>query len=66
MEYYYGFFVDSLIEEAMEDAGLSVREMAEQFEIPIRTLKMWVEGQPVLPDWAEGLILEKLESMKTD
>lgn len=66
LEYYYGFFVDSLIEKAMDDAGLSVREMAEQFEIPINTLKMWVEGRPVSPDWAEGLILEKLESMKTD
>ena len=66
LDYYYGFFVDSLIEKAMDDAGLSVREMAEQFEIPIKTLKMWVDGWPVSPDWAEGLILEKLESMKTD
>lgn len=53
------------IEEARKKAGLSRAAMSRQFEIPVRTIENWEAGINQPPAWAEKLIIEKLESMKT-
>lgn len=49
------------IQEARERAGLTRPQMAELFKIPYRTLQNWELGLRECPEWAELLILEKLE-----
>lgn len=49
------------IQEAREKAGLTRRQMSERFKIPYRTLQSWELGDRQCPEWAEMLILEKLE-----
>ena len=44
-------------------AGLSRAEMSRQFKIPVRTLENWESGKRNPPEWAEMLIIEKLERM---
>lgn len=57
----------SKIKEARLKAGLSRAEMSRQFKIPIRTLECWEsekEGaRRTPPEWAELLIIEKLENI---
>lgn len=45
-------------------AGLSRAEMSRQFKIPIRTLENWESGKRKPPEWAEILIVEKLNWIK--
>lgn len=52
------------IKEARETAGLSRKEMAEVFKIPYRTLQNWELGSRECPEWAEMLIIEKLQRME--
>lgn len=52
------------IQEARQAAGLSRKEMAEKFKIPYRTLQNWELGLRECPEWAEMLIVEKLNSMR--
>ncbi len=52
------------IKEAREMAGLSRKEMAEVFKIPYRTLQNWELGSRGCPEWAEILIIEKLQRME--
>lgn len=57
----------SNIKAARLKAGLSRAEMSRQFKIPIRTLENWetekedIRRRP--PEWAELLIIEKLDSL---
>lgn len=46
------------------EAGLSRAEMSRQFKIPIRTLENWDRGVSNPPEWAEILIMEKLNWIK--
>lgn len=55
-----------LITEYRIAAGLSRAEMSRQFKIPIRTLENWESGVRKPPEWAELLILEKLERLKEE
>ncbi|MDY2614874.1 MAG: hypothetical protein SOV77_12745, partial [Lachnospiraceae bacterium] len=52
------------IKEARMEAGLSRAEMSRQFKIPIRTLENWDNGVNHPPEWAEILIVEKLNWIK--
>lgn len=47
-------------------AGLSRAEMSRRFGIPVRTLENWEAGVNCPPDWAEKLIIEKLEQIKNE
>lgn len=51
------------IREMRVRAGLSRAEMSRQFKIPVRTLENWESGKRNPPEWAEMLIIEKLERM---
>lgn len=52
------------IKEMRVRAGLSRAEMSRQFKIPIRTLENWESGKRKPPEWAEILIVEKLNWIK--
>jgi DNA-binding transcriptional regulator YiaG len=53
----------SKIKAARMEAGLSQAEMSRQFKIPVRTLQDWEAGKRKTPEWAEILIVEKLEKI---
>ncbi len=53
----------SKIKTARIKAGLSQAEMSRQFKIPVRTLQDWEAGKRSTPEWAELLIIEKLENI---
>lgn len=58
------------IKEMRLKAGLSRAEMSRRLKIPIRTIENWetekenIRNKP--PEWAELLIVEKLESFIKD
>lgn len=52
------------IKEARIEAGLSRAEMSRRFKIPIRTLENWESEKNTPPEWAEILIIEKLEAIR--
>ena len=54
---------ETKIKAARIRAGLSQAEMSRQFKIPIRTLQDWEAGKRNTPEWAEILIIEKLENI---
>jgi len=54
------------IKKAREAAGLSRKEMSDEFEIPYRTLQSWELGDRECPPWAEKLIIEKLMKIKEE
>ena len=52
------------IKEARTAAGLTQKGFSQLFKIPIDVVKSWDSGRRKPPEWAEMLILEKLERMK--
>lgn len=54
----------SKLKEARKAAGLTQKQMADLFKIPRRTIENWDAGTRRPPEWAELLLLEKLDSMK--
>ncbi|MBD5395033.1 MAG: transcriptional regulator [Lachnospiraceae bacterium] len=55
-----------IIKEYRQAAGLTQKQFSELFKIPIDVVKSWDSGRRNPPEWAEKLIIEKLESMKID
>lgn len=53
-----------MIKECRKAAGLTQRQFSEMFGIPIDTVKCWDSGRRNPPEWAERLIVEKLEGLK--
>lgn len=51
------------IKEARHEAGLSQQKMSDLLGIPKSTIEKWEMGIRKPPEWAEVLIIEKLESM---
>lgn len=49
---------------ARKAAGLTQDDMLEAMRIPRRTVQDWERGLKAPPDYAQPLLLEKLESMK--
>lgn len=60
---YYNFTVDSPIKKARLGAGMSRPEMFRKLRIPVRTIENWEANVNSTPEWAEMLILEKLEKI---
>lgn len=56
----------SEIKIAREAAGLTQQQLADMFDIPIDTIKSWDIGRRRPDRFKEKLILEKLESLKTE
>lgn len=54
---------ESKIKEAREKARLSIKELADLLGAPYRTVQDWNAGRSKPVDWAERLILEKLENL---
>lgn len=52
------------IKAAREAAGLTQSEVFEVLRIPMRTLQDWENERRTPPEWAELLIIEKLEQIK--
>lgn len=63
VQQYYNFTVDSPIKAARLEAGLSRPEMFRRLRIPVRTIENWEANVNSTPEWAEMLVLEKLEKM---
>ncbi len=55
-----------MIKECRQSAGLTQEEFSKLFEIPLDTVKNWDSGRRKPPEWAEKLIIEKLEQMKEE
>lgn len=53
-----------MIKEYRKLAGFTQKEFSELFQIPIDVVKSWDSGRRKPPEWAEKLIIEKLESKK--
>lgn len=53
------------IKSARLAAGLTQTQMSELLGIPKRTIEEWDRGSRKCPEWAERLIVEKLETFKT-
>lgn len=53
-----------LIKEYRQAVGLTQKEFSELFEIPIDVVKSWDSGRRKPPEWAEKLIIEKLDKLK--
>ena len=49
------------IKKARLNAGLTQKQLAEWLKIPKRTIETWDCGYRNPPEWAELLILEKIE-----
>ena len=54
---------DNAIKAARLRAGLSIKELAELLGAPYRTVQDWNAGRSRPVDWAERLIIEKLDKM---
>ena len=57
------------IREARQLAGLTQQAMSDIMGIPKRSIENWEGGKRQCPEWAERLIVEKLQSIaeqKTD
>ena len=52
------------VKAAREAAGLTQAEVFEALRIPMRTLQDWENERRTPPEWAELLIIEKLEQIK--
>ena len=52
------------LKEARSRSGLTQQQMADQFEIPKRTIENWEAGSRKPPVYVEKLIIEKLESLR--
>lgn len=57
---------ESRIKEAREKAGLTIKELSEFLGAPYRTVQDWNTGKSKPVEWAERLILEKLESLNKE
>lgn len=51
------------VREARVYAGLTQAKMSELLGIPKRTIENWETGSRKCPEWAERLVVEKLESI---
>lgn len=54
------------IKAARIAAGLTQAEVYELLRIPLRTLQDWENDRRKTPEWAERLIIEKLEQIKEE
>lgn len=51
------------IKESRTTAGLTQRQMADMFDIPLRTIENWEGGKSTPPPYVEKLIVEKLNQI---
>ena len=54
------------IKEARLAAGLTQKQMSEQFDIPLRTIESWESEVRTPPAYVERLIIDKLLTIKKE
>ena len=54
------------IRDARKAAGLIQQGVTDALGIPRRTLQDWEAGKRTPPEWAEALVVEKLEKIAQD
>lgn len=54
------------IKDARTRAGLTQQQMSDRLGIPKRTIENWEGEKRQCPEWAERLILEKLEQIASE
>lgn len=52
------------IKDARERAGLTRKEASDLLKVPYRTWQNWELGVRECPEWAEMLIVERLNNLK--
>lgn len=55
---------ENRIKEAREKARLTIKELSDLLGAPYRTVQDWNAGKSKPVEWAERLILEKLERLE--
>lgn len=55
---------EKMIKDVRKSVGLTQKQFSALFEIPIDVVKSWDSGRRKPPEWAEKLIIEKLNSIK--
>lgn len=51
------------IKDCRKELGLTQKQFSELFKIPLDVVKSWDSGRRKPPEWAELLIIEKLETI---
>lgn len=54
------------LKEAREQLGWTQSKLCAELKIPLRTWQHWESGDRQPPEWAETLILEKLNTIYTN
>ena len=52
------------IKEARKAEGLTQKQMADEMDIPKRTIENWEAGVRSCPEWAERLVVAELYRIK--
>lgn len=57
---------ENKVREARERAGLTIKQLADLLGAPYRTVQDWNAGKSKPVEWAERLIIEKLDSLSKE
>ena len=56
--------MDNEIKKAREEAGLSIKELADLLGAPDRTIQNWNLGERKPPEWIEQLVIKEIKNYK--
>ena len=56
--------MDNEIKKAREEAGLSIKELADLLGAPYRTIQNWNLGERKPPEWIEQLVIKDINNYK--
>ena len=56
--------MDNEIKKAREEAGLSIKELADLLGSPYRTIQTWNLGERKPPEWIEQLVIKEIKNYK--
>ena len=57
---------ENKVREARERVGLTIKKLADLLGAPYRTVQDWNDGKSKPVEWAERLIIEKLDSLSKE
>ena len=56
--------MDNEIKKAREEAGLTIKELADLLGAPYRTIQNWNLGERKPPEWIERLAIKEIKNYK--
>ena len=56
--------MDNEIKKAREEAGLTIKELADLRRSPYRTIQNWNLGERKPPEWIERLVIKEIKNYK--